>query len=132
MQKQNITYVTPDQLGYKDRGIKKWQGLILGEQAEALKKLKNEVTEVAPKEEMTEEEISRLLHKAYAANYPILIQANIMRNGGYYKDLECKVAGSNNGEVYLKLRDGRNTKCTIDQIRNVELMDPIRWYNKME
>ncbi|WP_280517128.1 hypothetical protein [Lederbergia sp. NSJ-179] len=39
--------------------------------------------EVEAKEEMSEEDISRALHKAFVANYPILLQAYVLKNGNY-------------------------------------------------
>lgn len=129
---QTITRVTPDQLGYRDRGIVKWLGMMLSDHSEALKKEEayDQMLDVAAKEEMTEIEISEVLYKAFINNSPVLIQANFLRNGNYYKDLECKLAGYNNGRIFLKLKDGRNTSCAIEEIRNVEHMNPIHWHDK--
>lgn len=130
MEEYTITRVTPEMYGYKDRGILKWQGMILADQKDALKELESEVTEIAAKEEMSEEEISQVLYEAYVKNFPIAIQANVMRNGSYYKDVECKIIGYGNGRIYLRVIDGRRTSCTINQIRNVEFMSPLDWYDK--
>ncbi|MBN6205041.1 hypothetical protein JYK21_01140 [Ralstonia pickettii] len=127
-----ITRVTPDQLGYKDRGIVKWLGMMLSDHSEALKKEKaySQMLDVAAKEEMTETEISQVLHKAFINNSPVLIQANVMRNGSHYQDLKCKVIGYTNGKIYLKLKDGRKTSCTIEDIRNLEFMNALDWHDK--
>ncbi|WP_040985555.1 hypothetical protein [Oceanobacillus jeddahense] len=133
MECYSITRVTPEMYGYKDRGIKKWQGMILTDQTEATKEMmKKEFQEVQPKEEMTIEEISQVLHKAYVKDLPVAIQANTIRNGQYYKDVQCKVAGYNSGKIFLKVIDGRKTSCTIDQIRNIEFMDVLEWYDKLK
>ncbi|GIN74796.1 hypothetical protein J14TS2_52710 [Bacillus sp. J14TS2] len=91
----SILRVTPDQLWYKDRGIVKWIGMMLSDHSEALKReeISNQSMEVEAKEEMSEEDISKALHKAFEANTPILLQAYVLNNGNYYKDLECKVVG---------------------------------------
>lgn len=127
----NIIKVTPEQFGYKDRGILKWQGLILSDHTDALKKEFNQVTEFEAKEEMSEAEISKLLFSAYKSDHPILIQANVIKNGNYYRDLKCKVLGYDDNQIYLLLKDGRTVNCTLDQIRNVEFMNSLDWFDKM-
>lgn len=54
--KEEVILSSPDKLGYKDRGIIKWQGMILSEQGDFIKKMKLEDTkgDIQPKEEMTE------------------------------------------------------------------------------
>lgn len=129
---QSITRATPDQLGYKDRGIVKWFGMMLSDHSEALKKEEahNQMLAVEAKEEMTEVEISQVLHKAFVMDYPVLIQANVMRNGNYYQDLECKVIGYVENQICFVLKDGRSTSCTLEEIRNVDIMNTLDWYEK--
>ncbi|MEK4303641.1 hypothetical protein [Oceanobacillus sp. FSL K6-0251] len=131
MENVAITYVTPEMYGYKDRGVLKWQGMILADHTDALKKELNGYEEVKPKEEMTEDAISEVLNKAFINSYPVLIQANVMQNGLYYKDLQCKVDGYAEGQIHLKLKDGRTTCCILEEIRNVEMMNPLDWYDKL-
>ncbi len=130
MSDYTITRFTPERIGYKDRGILKWQGMMLSDHTEALKKMKNEVSVIAGKDEMNAIEISQVLHRAYATNSPVSIQANIIRNGSYYKDVVCKVAGYGRGKIHLMLKDGRTTSCTLEEIRNVEFMDVLDWHDK--
>lgn len=133
MEKISITRITPEQLGYKDRGIVKWLGMMLSDHSEALKKEKvnNQLLEVEPKKEMAEEEIAQVLYQAFVMNSPVAIQANVIRrDGNYYKDLECKVSSYVENQIHLYLKDGRVTSCTLEQIRNVEMMDSMDWYNK--
>lgn len=61
MEKISITRVTPEQFGYKDRGIMKWLGMMLSDHSEALKKeeMNDQLIEVKAKEEMTEEAIAK-------------------------------------------------------------------------
>lgn len=130
MEKQTIKYVTPEQLGYKDRGILKWQGMILSDHTDALKKELSNYHEIEPKVEMSEEEISIVLHKAYKNSHPVSIQANVIQNGNYFKDVQCVVIGQIDNKLCLQLKDGRTTSCTLEEIRNVEMMDPLDWYDK--
>ncbi|GEN87269.1 hypothetical protein [Oceanobacillus sojae] len=125
-----ITRFTPEMFGYTDRGILKWQGMILADQKDALKKIDNEISVIEGKEEMSEVEISQVLHRAYVTNSPVSIQANIIRNGSFYRDVICKVAGYGGNKIHLHLKDERTTSCSIEEIRNVEMMDPLDWYDK--
>lgn len=125
-----ITRFTPEMFGYIDRGILKWQGMMLSDHTEALKKMKNEVSVIAGKDEMNAIEISRVLHRAYATNSPVAIQANILRNGSFYKDVICKVAGYGGNRIHLNLKDGRTISCSLEEIRNIELLNPLDWYDK--
>lgn len=132
MEQISITRITPEQFGYKDRGIVKWLGMMLSDHSEALKKeeVNNQLLEVKTKKEMTEEEIAQVLYQAFITDSPVLIQANVMRDGNYYKDLKCKIAGYVENQIHLYLKDGRVTSCTLEQIRNVEMMDSMDWYDK--
>lgn len=125
--------VTPDVLGYKDRGIMNWQGLILSEQTDALKRIAKEESknEPVPKEKMSEEAISEVLQLAFINKSPISMQADIVRNGLYYRDLQCLVLGYADDKIYFRLIDGRQVQCEMHQIRHVEFMDPLDWYDKM-
>ncbi|WP_040981158.1 hypothetical protein [Oceanobacillus jeddahense] len=132
MEQISVTRVTPEQFGYKDRGMVKWLGMMLSDHSEALKKEEadDQLMEVEAKEEMMEEEIAKVLYKAFTTGSPVLIQANVMQNGNYYKDLECKVSGYTENQIHLFLKDGRVTNCTLGEIRNVEMMNSLDWYDK--
>lgn len=132
---EEVKYIkmTPDQLGYKDRGIMKWQGLILSQQADAIKQMNqaDQLSEPVPKEKMTEEAISEILQLAFINKDPITMQADIVRNGKYYRDLHCIVLGYADDKIYLQLESGRQVKCEMHQIRHVEFMNPLEWYQKV-
>lgn len=132
MEKISITRITPEQFGYKDRGIVKWLGMMLSDHSEALKKeeMTNQLIEIEAKEKMTEEEIAAVLYKAFVTDSPVLIQANVMKNGNYYKDLECKISGYVENQICFILKDKRFTSCTLEEIRHVEYMDSMDWYDK--
>lgn len=123
---------TPDQLGYKDRGKMKWLGLMLSDHSEALNQLsKNDyATEVAAKPRQSLAEIGELLAEAYQQQKPVAIQANILRNGSYFKDVPCLVSGMFEEKIYLLLKDGRMVDTTLEDIRNIEFIDPRIWFEK--
>lgn len=128
----NIIKMTPEQLGYTDRGIVKWLGMMLSDHSEALKKesRKNQFFDIQAKPEMTEEEVSNVLYHAFVKKYPVVIQANIIKEGYYYKDVACKISGYAEDKIYLLLKDGRTLTCSLPEIRNIELMDQLAWYQK--
>src|SRR5699024_4280081 len=111
---KKIVRMTPDQLGYKDRGKMKWLGLMLSDHLDALKVMKK----------------SRYLQQAYINKVPVIIQANTLNNGNYYPDLHCLVLGSQENKIFLLLKDNRTISCEINQIRNIEFMSIENWYNK--
>lgn len=133
---EEIVKLNPDRLGYRDRGIMKWQGMILSDHTEALKKLKKDslIAEVEIKEEMTVEEISEEFYTAYATKNPVIIQASILKNGNYYPDVIAYVLGFTMDHIILKVKkkDGTEVikKITLDMIRNVELFDLLKWNKK--
>ncbi|GEN89158.1 hypothetical protein MKY30_18960 [Oceanobacillus sp. FSL W8-0428] len=132
MEQISITRFTPEKIGYRDRGIMKWLGMMLSDHSEALKKeeIDDQLIEVKAKEKMDEEEIAGVLYQAFVTDSPVCIQANVIRNGNYYKDLECKISGYVDNRIYLFLKDGRATSCTLEEIRNVEMMNMLDWYRK--
>jgi len=130
---KEIIKMTPDQLGYKDRGIMKWQGLILSDQTDMHKQaLKDEQAKYPnAKKMMSEIEISQFLQQSYLNKRPVAIQANILRDGYFYPDVQCIVSGFEENKIYLTLKDGRVRNCEVKQIRNIEFMNVNEWYDKM-
>ncbi|SHE44398.1 hypothetical protein SAMN02745249_00449 [Atopostipes suicloacalis DSM 15692] len=131
---KKIIRLTPDQLGYKDRGKMKWLGLMLSDHTEALSKMTKEerLKEIEAKPQQSLVEISELLSQAYHTGHPVLIQANILQNGTYFKDVPCMVSGTFEERIYLLLKDGRLVNTILDDIRHVELMNPMDWQKKSE
>lgn len=129
-----IEWFTPRDYNYQDRGMVKWMGMMLSDHSEALIQLENEEREAEPpgKEKQTMEEVSRVLYKAYYTKQPVRIQADFLKNGNYYKDMECQIVGhSAGGKVYLKLKSGELRKAEIEYIRNVEFMSIEEWYKNV-
>lgn len=124
--------LTPDQLGYKDRGKMKWLGLMLSDHSELLKEMadadKARDLQAKPKQSLVE--IGEILAQAYHTGDPVLIQANILQNGSYFKDVPCIISGSYEEKIYLLLKDGRLVDTTLENIRHIEFLDPMVWYDK--
>ncbi|WP_080147016.1 YolD-like family protein [Marinilactibacillus piezotolerans] len=129
---EEVILLNPDKLGYKDRGKMKWQGMMLSDHTEALKKMKAEeqAIDIPAKEEMTVEEISKMLYEAYVTKSPVAIQANVLRNGQYYPDVHCLVLGYLGEKIILQLKNGSIKRVNIDLIRNVEVFNVLKWHNK--
>lgn len=128
-----IIRMTPDELGYVDRGKMKWLGLILSDQTELHKKQNEQEAareSIAAKPEMTEFEITQVMQLSYLNQSPVNIQANILKDGKFYPDVNCIVAGFMDDDIYLQLKDGRTRTCTVDQVRNIEFADVNEWYEK--
>lgn len=117
-----ITRATPDELGYQDRGVVKWFGMMLSDHSEALKKEKNKIREkIEPKKKMTIKEISKVVHQAYFTGYPVIIQANVLENGEYFQDIRCRIKGHSENKICLLLQNNQIKYCKLEEIRNVQL-----------
>lgn len=124
--------LTPDQLGYRDRGKVKWMGMMLSDHFEALKKMKAENKEAQPplKAEKNPTENAMMLHQAYTSKQPIRLQPNIIKGGQYLPALDCMVLGFYGEYIHFKKQDHTTFKLQLEQIRYIEWMDPLCWYKK--
>ena len=131
---EEVVVLSPDRLGYKDRGKMKWQGLMLLDHNAALKQMKEDSKKKygVEKEQMTAEEVSEVLYQAYMLKKPVAIQANVLKEGYYYPDVKCMVKGYSRENIYLQLKDGQIKNVSIDLIRHIEYMKPAEWYVKRE
>lgn len=131
---QDIIKLSPDALGYKDRGKMKWMGMMLSDHAEALKKQKKDTQSaiIVPKEKLSLEELSTLLYKSYTLQKPLAIQLNIVKDGGYLPDIEGVAKGFKDDQVYIKLRDHRTRQIPLDDIRHIHWIDSAQWFEKYQ
>lgn len=121
--------LNPDQMAYQDRGKMKWQGLILSDHSESIKKrsLAQQKEEILPKARLSLIEIGEKLSFAHQNNLPILIQMNTLKNDGYLQEYNCLVAGNNENEIYFLLKNNQQIKTSLDNIRHLELLDLMIW-----
>lgn len=129
---RKVIRFTPDQMGYKDRGKMKWQGLMLSDHSEALRKMFVEENgrNIAAKPQQSITEISEMLAEAYLLKKPITIQANTLQNGTYLEDIHCIVSGSFEKQIFLTLKDGRIVHTTLENIRHIQFTQSEIWYQK--
>src|SRR5699024_12670148 len=121
---KKIIRLTPDQLGYKDRGKMKWLGLMLSDHTELLSKMekKEQLKDVTAKPKQSRLEISEILGQAYHTGNHGLIQANILQNGAYLKDVPCMVSRTFEDRIYLLLNNGRLVDTTLGASGHIEFM----------
>ena len=129
---RKVIRFTPDQMGYKDRGKMKWQGLMLSDHSEALRKMFVEENgrNIAAKPQQSVTEISEMLAEAYLLKKPITIQANTLQNGTYLEDIRCIVSGTFEKQIFLTLKDGRIVHTTLENIRHIQFIQSEMWYQK--
>lgn len=129
---QDKVRLSPDALGYKDRGKMKWIGLMLSDHAEALKEQKsvNHKVQVSPKSRQSSKVISTYLHQSYSNKKPLSIQLNIIKNGNYLSDINGFIVGFKNNSVFVKQRDESLTRIKLEDIRHTEWVDASEWFNK--
>lgn len=131
---QEVIKLSPDALGYKDRGKMKWMGMMLSDHAEALKKQKNSTKTalILPKEKLSDEEVSTFLYKSYTLKKPIALQLDTVKDGQYLPDIEGIIAGVKEDCIYLKRRNQSLTKLKLEDIRHVEWIQSVEWYAKYQ
>ncbi|MFL2079773.1 hypothetical protein [Marinilactibacillus psychrotolerans] len=82
------------------------------------------------------EAVAQVLYGAYVSKSPVIIQANVLRNGLFYPDVHALVIGYLNDKIILQVRkkDGKEVikRVTIDLIRNVESYSVLKWNNKLK
>ncbi|MER2063683.1 MAG: hypothetical protein ABS873_03470 [Alkalibacterium sp.] len=130
--KQDIVKLSPDALGYKDRGKMKWIGLMLSDHAEALKKQKQGArdTLIAPKPRQSMEEISRCLYRSYTNKKPLAIQLDILSEGRYLPDIEGFVVGVKGDAVFIRQRDRTLKRIILEDIRHIDWLNASDWFEK--
>ncbi len=84
---------------------------MLSDHTEALSKMAQieKSQEIQSKPEQSLAEISEVLGgQAHHTGEPVLIQANVLQNGSYFKDVPCIVSGTFEDRIYLMLKKWAN------------------------
>lgn len=63
------------------------------------------------KERMNISEAGKILYQAYVTKLPMRIQTNVLRNGNWHPDLERKITGYVEHNLYFLLKDRRRSVC---------------------
>lgn len=129
---KKIIRFTPEQLGYTDRGKMKWQGLMLSDHSESLRKLlikeNGQKTESYPEQSLLE--IADILWEAYHLKKPVTIQTNIIQNGSHFKAVPCLILGFSEDKIFLSLKEEHLLYTTLENIHHIAFLDSHIWYQK--
>ncbi len=105
---------------YQDRGMKKWAGFFPSDHTAKINHAKAKRSIVYPKRsEMTQEEISMILFKAFSNHYQVRIQLKrLNENGNLSADIIGFVEGYN-GESTIVIS---GTWIDLDEINHVDII----------
>ncbi|SEL35203.1 hypothetical protein SAMN04488700_1623 [Carnobacterium iners] len=121
---ENNTIINPITSGYVDRGMAKWQGLILSEHNEVVneeKKMSKKINIEKPKQSL--EEISKIIDYSYRQKAVVTIQLDYLINGKYDDDILGVVYGYYENNIYIQSINAGIIFCELDLIRNVGKVD---------
>ena len=111
-----------DEMLYNDRGMKKWQGLILAEHKEQMIEF-----EKCNGEPVKKEQINQLLQDSFRNGKKIDIQLNYLSNGLYKDNLIGVVGGFEEGSIYISTDKGLEA-IDPESIRHVSKPEHKKWY----
>lgn len=124
---EEVIVLSPDRLGYKDRGIMKWQGLILSDHIEAMKKEKAASRrEIVIEEEQDEQEIGEQLFMSLAHKKWISVQENILDGSDYVEPVVGVVLGFKEPYVFIQTKKERK-RVSISDIRHIKSVSYDKW-----
>ena len=103
---------------YQDRGMKKWQGLMLSDHTAAINRSKLDLDKVyIKKKTMTQEESSELLMYAYANHKLVSVQLKELdADGNVQPDIVGVVEGYNIDDIIVSSK-----RISLDNINHVEI-----------
>ncbi|WP_371970568.1 hypothetical protein [Enterococcus faecium] len=111
-------------IDYNDRGRLKWAGFYLSDHTEEIDADNEQRTNHnLAKEQMTTEDIVKVLNAAVIKNRSVCIQKEERNAEGYYPyDIVGKILGSDELGIYV----GKN-KIHYDEIRHIEFYQDNKW-----
>lgn len=104
---------------YQDRGMKKWQGLMLSDHTAAINRNKLDQDKVfVKKRTMAQEKVSELLMYAYANHKLVSVQLKELdSDGNVQPDIEGAVEGYNIDDIIVS-----GAKISLDNINHVDIV----------
>lgn len=104
---------------YQDRGMKKWQGFFLSDHTSTLRKDRQQKAMTYPKKaEMSAEEVSAVLFKAFSDHYQVSVQLKTRDKEGLYKaDIVGFVQGYQDDEIIIN-----GKAINLDGINHIEMV----------
>ncbi len=111
-------------IDYNDRGRLKWAGFYLSDHTEEIDAdNKQRANNNLAKEQMTTEEISKILKMALIKNRSVCIQKEERDIEGYYPDdIIGKILGGDELGIYVG-----EDKVHYDEIRHIEIYQEYKW-----
>lgn len=105
---------------YQDRGMKKWQGFFLSDHTAMLRKDRQKRAMTYPKKsEMTQEDISKILFKAFSDRYQVSVQLKTRDTDGLFQaDIVGFVQGYQDDDLIVI--NGKS--IDLDDINHIELL----------
>lgn len=120
--------LVPNEQGYKDRKMAKWNGFILSDHTELHKKetaKRNKVN--IPKEKQSLTVVSEHLSQAFLKKCSVAIQMDSIANGLYDEDIIGTVSGFDESQIYIQTTNGHVT-VDLESIRHVSLLSMVKWF----
>lgn len=114
---------------YNDRGMMKWMGWLLSDHSAFMENAKGKEQTHLVKSEMSWTEINSNLKIAWEKSEMVVVQLNMIENSAYIPEIKGMVIGFNAGQIYLLLDNGDTRLIHVEDIRYVELVNNIKWYN---
>lgn len=113
---------------YPDRGMKKWLGWILSDHSAYMEEASISERPVQPKLEQSQEIISDILEDAWQNAKIVAVHVGTPNDEHLLPDIEGAVIGRWDDQVYLQLKTGEMQSIDAAEIRNVQLLNPDRWW----
>lgn len=121
-----IQWISPSDIGYKDRKMAKWQGFILSDHADMIRQAERQ-KEILPKEKQSLERISFLAKEAYVSQKRVFIQLDFIENGQFSEDIEGFISGIDACMLYVQTKTDYIV-TELECVRHIELDSSPKWY----
>lgn len=127
---ESIEWIIPEEAGYKDRKMAKWEGFILSDHTEWLETVDAyQKRDRSPKERQSAELISQRLEHSFEQKRFIAIQLDFVENGQYEDDVAGVVKGFENHSVHIQTQEDF-VSIAFDLIRHVSFPDSGKWFDQ--
>lgn len=111
---------------YQDRGMQKWQGMILSEHTEQLELAKRKLAWLS---QQSEECLVEILSNAVTKQRALTIQRLTKDENGYPLPFVIgRIAGLENDRIYIRDMAGEITVLTFDDINHISEGTIEKWY----
>lgn len=127
--KGDNVYYTPDELGYKDRGMVKWQGFILSDHMEQMLIEEKQYRYSPHQSALSQEECASRLSQAYQHKRQVTLQLATLAHGHHHEEMTGYTKGVEDGQLYFQTQTGMRV-IPLELISHVHLNDNHKWFTK--